>query len=43
MDIQEMLSEIFAADTGIYGERGFQRRLGYGRAPAPVHIDRANA
>jgi len=43
MDIQEMLSEIFAADTGIYGERGFQRRVGYGRRPALVHIDLANA
>src|SRR5437867_10182159 len=43
MDIQEMLSEIFAADTGIYGERGFQRRVGFGQRPALVHIDLANA
>src|SRR5215813_7934651 len=43
MNIQEMLAEIFAADTGIYQGRGFQRRIGYGRRPALVHIDLANA
>jgi nicotinamidase-related amidase len=43
MEIEAMLQEIFAADTGIYGERGFQRRVGYGRRPALVHIDLANA
>ena len=43
MDIQEMLKAIFDADTGIYQQRGFQRRIGYGKRPALVHIDLANA
>ena len=43
MDIQEMLSAIFDADTGIYQQRGFQRRIGFGTRPALVHIDLANA
>lgn len=43
MDIQEMLNSIFDADTGIYQQRGFQRRVGFGARPALVHIDLANA
>jgi nicotinamidase-related amidase len=42
-DIQGMLRAIFDADTGIYQQRGFQRRVGYGVRPALVHIDLANA
>ncbi|MBM3677926.1 MAG: isochorismatase family protein [Actinobacteria bacterium] len=43
MEIQEMLKAIFDADTGIYQQRGFQRRIGFGKRPALVHIDLANA
>jgi N-carbamoylsarcosine amidase len=43
MDVREMLDAIFDADTGIYQQRGFQRRVGFGARPALVHIDLANA
>ena len=42
-DVRAALATIFDADTGIYRERGFQRRVGYGNRPALVHIDLANA
>lgn len=42
-DIRAMLDKIFNADTAIYQQRGFQRRVGYGTRPALVHIDLANA
>ena len=42
-DVRAALATIFDADTGIYRERGFQRRVGYGSRPALVHIDLANA
>jgi nicotinamidase-related amidase len=42
-DVQAALETIFAADTGIYQPRGFQRRVGFGRKPALIHIDLANA
>ncbi len=41
--IQALLDEIFDADTGIYQQRGFQRRVGFGKRPALIHIDLANA
>ncbi len=41
--IEAALQTIFAADTGIYQSRGFQRRVGFGRSPALIHIDLANA
>jgi N-carbamoylsarcosine amidase len=42
-EIIKALERIFAADTSIYGQRGFQRRVGFGERPALVHIDLANA
>jgi nicotinamidase-related amidase len=42
-DVRAALETIFAADTGIYQPRGFQRRVGFGRRPALIHIDLANA
>ncbi len=42
-DVQDALRKIFDADTGIYAQRGFQRRVGFGTRPALVHIDLANA
>jgi len=42
-EVSAALDTIFNADTGIYQGRGFQRRVGYGRRPALLHIDLANA
>jgi nicotinamidase-related amidase len=42
-EVSAALDTIFNADTGIYQGRGFQRRVGYGKRPALLHIDLANA
>ena len=42
-EVLKALETIFAADTGIYQERGFQRRIGFGKRPAIIHIDLARA
>jgi N-carbamoylsarcosine amidase len=42
-EITEALERIFSADTSIYRQRGFQRRVGFGERPALVNIDLANA
>lgn len=42
-EVLAALSTIFDADTGIYRERGFQRRVGFGARPALLHIDLGNA
>ncbi len=42
-ETREALEKLFADDTGIYQNRGFQRRVGWGRKPALVNIDLANA
>jgi nicotinamidase-related amidase len=42
-DIQRALETIFSADSSVYQQRGFQRRIGFGARPALIHIDLANA
>ena len=42
-NIEAALQSIFSADSGIYQNRGFQRRVGFGQRPALIHIDLANA
>ena len=41
--IKTALAQIFAADSALYKTRGFQRRIGYGKRPALINIDLANA
>ena len=40
---QELLQKAFAEASKIYKERGFQRRMGYGKAPAITTVDMARA
>jgi nicotinamidase-related amidase len=42
-DLTAALEQIFSADSSIYRQRGFQRRVGFGERPALVNIDLANA
>jgi maleamate amidohydrolase len=42
-ELQRLLEETFSKDSAEYSHRGFQRRVGYGKRPAIVHIDMANA
>ena len=37
------LEKVFDTDSGIYQTRGFQRRVGFGKRPAIIHIDLAKA
>ncbi len=41
--LDKMLSDAFAAASKLYKERGFQRRIGWGKKPALVSVDLANA
>lgn len=41
--LRDALETLFAADSAFYDARGFQRRVGWGRKPALVNIDLANA
>jgi N-carbamoylsarcosine amidase len=41
--ITDALETIFSADSELYQDRGFQRRIGYGERPALINIDLANA
>ena len=42
-ELKKALETVFAADSKIYQTRGFQRRIGYGKRPALLIIDLANA
>jgi len=42
-EIREALEKIFSADSSVYQQRGFQRRVGFGERPALINIDLANA
>jgi N-carbamoylsarcosine amidase len=41
--LDEILQQAFDESTRIYRQRGFQRRIGFGRRPALVSVDLANA
>jgi nicotinamidase-related amidase len=42
-DLDAMLQKAFDESSKIYQQRGFQRRIGFGRRPALVSVDLANA
>jgi nicotinamidase-related amidase len=42
-ELNAMLERAFAASTKLYQERGFQRRIGFGKRPALISVDLANA
>jgi nicotinamidase-related amidase len=42
-DVTQALETIFSADSELYRDRGFMRRVGYGERPALINIDLANA
>jgi maleamate amidohydrolase len=42
-EISQALERVFSADSEVYRQRGFQRRVGFGSRPALIHIDLANA
>jgi nicotinamidase-related amidase len=42
-DLEAVLAEAFAKARELYAERGFQRRVGFGKKPALINVDLANA
>jgi len=42
-ELDRMLSQAFEEASKIYQQRGFQRRVGFGKRPALVSVDLANA
>jgi nicotinamidase-related amidase len=42
-ELDQVLQTAFDESTRIYRERGFQRRIGFGKKPAVVSVDLANA
>jgi maleamate amidohydrolase len=41
--LRDALETLFAADSDLYRDRGFMRRVGFGERPALINIDLANA
>lgn len=41
--VEQALKTLFSLDSEIYQNRGFQRRIGFGKRPALINIDLANA
>ncbi len=42
-EVKKALEIVFKANAEFYKTRGFQRRIGYGKKPALLSIDLANA
>ena len=42
-ELDNVLQQAFDESTRIYRERGFQRRIGFGKKPAIISVDLANA
>ncbi len=42
-ELRDALNRVFAADSALYRDRGFMRRIGFGKRPALLNIDLANA
>ena len=42
-EFKAALDKLFAVDSSLYQARGFQRRIGWGKRPALINIDLANA
>lgn len=42
-DLDSVLQQAFDESTRLYRERGFQRRIGFGKRPALISVDLANA
>ena len=38
-DLDKVLQQAFDASTAVYKERGFQRRIGFGKKPALISVD----
>ena len=43
IELKQALETVFGANSAIYKGRGFQRRIGFGKRPALINIDLANA
>ena len=43
LEVKQALDVVFRANSQLYQSRGFQRRVGFGKKPALINIDLANA